>query len=369
MRKYLVVAIATAVATCGLGAAAGPASAKTVWLCKPGQKSDPCSPSLSTTRVTPTGKKLGVDGVKKVKNPKVDCFYVYPTVSDDRAPQADLSVDPELRSIALYQAARYSRDCKVYAPVYRQITLQGLLNPSTVTQEMRDSAYADVVAAWNEYLKKYNKGRGVILVGHSQGTSVLRRLMTEHVDGNRTVRNRLIAAYLMGGGILVKTGEDSGGDFQNIAACRSATQLGCVVAFNTFNAPVPDNSRFGKTTVADREVLCVNPAALAGGAGKLDAIVPAEPFAEQTTMGGLTNQVGFTAPKVKTTWVSAPDSYRARCVAENGAHVLQTTSLSGAPTLKTLPDATWGLHLVDANLPLGNLAELAKRQIAAYAKR
>jgi hypothetical protein len=86
-------------------------------------------------------------------------------------------------------------------------------------------------------------------------------------------------------------------------------------------------------------------------------------------MGGLTNQVGFVAPKVKTAWVSAPGSYRARCVTENGANVLQTTPLGGAPTLKTLPDATWGLHLVDANLPLGNLAELAKKQIAAYSKK
>jgi hypothetical protein len=368
MRKYLVAALAAAVATCGL-AAAGPASAKTVWLCKPGQKSDPCSPSLSTTRVTPKGKKLGVDRVKRVKNPKVDCFYVYPTVSDDRAPQADLSIDPELRSIALYQAARYSRDCKVYAPVYRQVTLQGLLNPSTVTPEMRESAYADVRAAWLEYLKKYNKGRGVLLVGHSQGTFVLRRLVTEEVDRKASVRKRLVAAYLLGGNVLVKKGEDAGGDFQNVPACRSATQLGCAVAYSTYNAPVPDNSRFGKTTEADREVLCVNPAALRGGAGKLDSIVPAQPFAEQTTMGGLTNQVGFTSPKVKTAWVSAPDSYRARCVSENGANVLQTTPLGGAPVLKTLPDATWGLHLVDANLPLGNLAELAKRQIAAYSRR
>src|SRR3954468_6399107 len=137
--------------------AVAPASAKTVWLCKPGQKNNPCEPSLSTTKVSPTGKKLKVERVKRDAHPKVDCFYVYPTVSDDKAPQADRSIDPEMRSIALYQAARYSSDCKVYAPAYRQITLQGLLNPSTVTPEMRASAYADVKAAWNEYLKKYNK--------------------------------------------------------------------------------------------------------------------------------------------------------------------------------------------------------------------
>jgi hypothetical protein len=42
--------------------------------------------------------------------------------------------------------------------------------------------------------------------------------------------------------------------------------------------------------------------------------------------------------------------------------------VSGAPTLNALPDPGWGLHLADANLPLGNLAELFRRQIDVYEK-
>ena len=364
MRKSVLAALVAAVALCGVSVA--PASARTVWLCKPGQKNDPCSPSLSTTHISPSGKVLRTERVRRVSRPKVDCFYVYPTVSDDRAPQADRSIDPELRSIALYQAARYSRDCRVYAPVYRQITLQGLLNPQTVTPAMRESAYADVRAAWREYLSRHNKGRGVLIVGHSQGTFMLRPLIQQEIDRKASVRRRVVAAYLLGGTVLVPKGEDVGGDFRNVAACRSNTQIGCVVAFNTYNAPVPDDTRFGKTAEEGREVLCNNPASLRGGAGNLDAILPAEPFAPQTTMGGLTGLVGYNAPKVSTAWIQSNDSYRARCVRENGAHVLQTKPLDGAPTLATLPDASWGLHLVDANLPLGNLAALFKRQIEVY---
>ena len=365
MRKTVAAAIAVALALCGFAAAS--ASAKTVWLCKPGQKNDPCSPSLSTTHVTPAGKKVRVERVRRVARPKVDCFYVYPTVSDDRAPQADRSIDPELRSIALYQAARYSRDCKVYAPVYRQVTLQGLLNPQTVTPEMREQGYADVKNAWREYLKKHNKGRGVLIVGHSQGTFVLRRLIPDVIDGNRSVRKRVISAYMLGGTVLVPKGKDVGGDFKNIPACRSTSQIGCVVAFNTYGGPVPEDTRFGKTAEEGKEVLCNNPANLRrGGAGNLDAIIPAEPFAPQTTMGGLVNQVGFTAPEVSTAWIQANDSYRARCVTESGANVLQTRPLDGAPTLRALPAENWGLHLGDANLPLGNLAAMFKRQVAVY---
>ena len=114
-------------------------------------------------------------------------------------------------------------------------------------------------------------------------------------------------------------------------------------------------------------MLCNNPAHLRRrGAGNLDSIIPAEPFAPQTTMGGLTNQVGFTAPEVSTAWIQANDSYRARCVKETGADVLQTTPLDGAPALRALPAENWGLHLGDANLPLGNLAALFKRQIEVY---
>jgi Protein of unknown function (DUF3089) len=92
-------------------------------------------------------------------------------------------VDDVLRSIVLQQTARYSRDCRVFAPVYRQVTIQGLLNPDTVTQQMRDELYADVREAWRTYLRKYNHGRGVTFVSHSQGSFVLRKLIADEVDG------------------------------------------------------------------------------------------------------------------------------------------------------------------------------------------
>ena len=70
-------------------------------------------------------------------------------------------------------------------------------------------------------------------------------------------------------------GKGIGGTFQHIPACRSATQLGCVIAFSTFDQPVPANSLFGRTTVQGEQVLCTNPAALGGGAADVDPIFPA----------------------------------------------------------------------------------------------
>src|SRR4051812_6062563 len=160
-----------------LGAAAGGAHAKTTWLCSPTLKTDPCRPGLDATRLKADGTVLGVDHVHAAKRPRFDCFYVYPTVSDQQTAQATLRIDPEERSIALYQASRYSRDCRVFAPMYRQITLKALSDRSLVTDAAQASAYADVRNAWRDYLKHYNKGRGVVLMGHSQGSFVLRPLV------------------------------------------------------------------------------------------------------------------------------------------------------------------------------------------------
>ena len=105
-----------------------------------------------------------------MKNPKthgrrkVDCFYVYPTVSDQQTKNANLHIDPEERSIALYQAARYSQYCRVYAPMYRQVTLTALLNQGGFTPHETQIAYDSVLNAWNKYLTKFNDGRGLSLI-------------------------------------------------------------------------------------------------------------------------------------------------------------------------------------------------------------
>jgi hypothetical protein len=154
-RKMLLAVVA--VVAIALVAPSG-ASAKVLWLCKPGMRANPCEPSLTTTVFSPAAKRLGVQHVRRARPRRADCFYVYPTVSDQARPQATKVVDDVLRSVALYQAARYSRDCRVFAPVYRQITIQGLGAPDTVTPAMEASVYGDVVEAWRTYLRRFNKG-------------------------------------------------------------------------------------------------------------------------------------------------------------------------------------------------------------------
>jgi hypothetical protein len=343
----------------------GSAAAKTHWLCKPGMAKNPCEPGLNTTLLSPTGKKLGVEQIKRARHPKFDCFYVYPTVSDQKTGVANFNIDPELRSIALYQAAYYSSLCKVYAPVYRQNTLASLLGQVSPTAKEKAQIYLDVRDAWRDYLRHYNRGRGVVLMGHSQGSFLLRQLLREEIDSKPKLRKKMISAVLLGGNVTVKKGKDVGGDFKHIRACRSRSQTGCVIAFSTFGETPPADAIFGRNAPAGQEVLCTNPAALGGGAAKVTPIQPRAPFAPGTTIAGAITALGITPPKVSTPWAAVPNAYSARC-STGAANALIVTPLRGAPAYKASPTPGWGLHLVDANIALGNLIPLVRHQAALW---
>jgi hypothetical protein len=368
-----------ALVTAGIlvGATAATSSAKTVWLCKPGQHPDPCTPRLSTTVYAPNFKKVvGVEHPRAVAHPAIDCFYVYPTASDEKTGNSDLKIQAPERSIALYQAARYSQYCKVYAPMYRQVTLAGAGLSQATSKANPALALKDVENAFADYLAHYNHGRGFVLIGHSQGSLVLTEMMRKMVDPKPAVRRRMISAILMGGNVLVKGNTGIGGDFKHIAACRRKTQLGCVIAYSTFDQPVPSDSLFGRPTALlgspkpakDDEVLCTNPASLAGGRGLLDVIQPSAPFAPGSSIAAGIALLNWPVPKPATPFWASPGAYSAQCVNSKGAHVLMVKARGGATTPTPSPTAQWGLHLLDSNLALGNLISIVHSEAAAFAR-
>lgn len=346
------------------GAAA--ASARTVWLCKPGLAKNPCTPDLATTFFTPTGVKTGSSHPRALRHPKVDCFYVYPTVSGQPTALSNFHVDPVERSIALYQAARYSQLCRVYAPMYRQVTLTELLRTHTETPAQLATGISDVRRAFADYLRHYNHGRPFVLIGHSQGSFVLRTLVAKDVDPKPAVRRRLLSAILMGGDVLVRRGSDVGGDFKHIRACHRATQRGCVIAFSTFDAIPPSNSLFGRSSDPAKEVLCTNPTSLGGGMGTARLIAPLEPFYQRSALAAGIAILGIKYPQASTPWLAEPSAYRATCSSADGAHVLLIIAMNGAVTPHPSPDPSWGLHLIDANVALGNLIGIIGAETRAY---
>ena len=369
----------TASATAAPSPSIDPASASpstgpdsTVWLCRPGLASNPCAGSLDATAIDAKGKSTAKPA-SPAADPPIDCFYVYPTVSRQATVNANLTIDPEERAVAIAQAAQFSQVCRVYAQMYPQLTLAAIKKPSNINLLSAFDAYNGVDSAFRDYMAHYNAGRGIVFIGHSQGAMMLIQLLKTEVDSNPATRKLLVSALLMGGNVTVPVGKSVGGDFANIPACASRTQTGCVVAYSSFAKTPPADALFGriataliigtKSSTVPLQILCVNPAAPGGGTAALQPYLPTE---------GLDSILGAGAPKLTaaTPFVTYPNQYSAHCVTSGGATWLQVDKTAGKVDLRSyvagLQSASWGLHMIDVNIALGNLVELVRSEAGAY---
>jgi hypothetical protein len=95
------------------------------WLCRSGRQ-DACSIDHTTYESSrPTGKLTRETWATNLNAP-IDCFYVYPTISTDAGPYSDMSADPAELNVIRQQFARFGSKCRVFAPLYRQVTLAAL---------------------------------------------------------------------------------------------------------------------------------------------------------------------------------------------------------------------------------------------------
>ena len=306
------------------------------------------------------GGPAGVQHTSPARRPKIDCFYVYPTVSGQPGVNANRKIEPEETVVAINQASRFSQPavCTPRCTGSRPRAASG--HP---TEAQRALAYNDVLAAWHDYLKHFNRGRGVVLIGHSQGSFVLDQLVKSEVDKRKAERRRLVSALLIGGNIQVPIGKRVGGDFKHVPACTRGSQTGCVVGYSTFDTTPPTDSLFGRVPGSTtRQVLCVNPASLSGDHGRLRSYFTT--IAEPGPLSAVTTPQ-FSAP---TPWVFVPKLYSARCMNQGGASWLQVNHVAGDPRPVVPPSLgpTWGLHLADMQLAMGNLVSLVKLESKAY---
>jgi pimeloyl-ACP methyl ester carboxylesterase len=346
------------------------------WLCRPG-RTDACTVNLDATVIAADGT-MTIDRFHADPNAPIDCFYVYPTVSRDPGANSTMAIEPEETNVVVQQFARFGAKCRLYAPMYRQFTLTALTAMMTghpTAGVDRTLGYNDVVDAWNEYLAHDNHGRGVVLIGHSQGSGVLTQLIAKEIDG-KPVQKQILSAILMGTSLQVPPGKDVGGSFKTVPLCHSPTQLGCAIAFADFRAdsPPPANSRFGKGRPAEGTVAaCVNPAALGGGSGELKAFMPARAAAMASAPASWTDPPST----IDTPFVELPGLLSGECVAdEHGTYLAITVHPTpGGKRVNDIPgdlviggvvQKDWGLHLIDANLHMGKLVEIVGDESGAY---
>lgn len=338
-------------------------AAGTVWLCRPGISPDPCTGDLDSTSVSASGA-TSLLPEKPAPKSKFDCFYVYPTVSPEKGPNADLTVQDSETGVANLQAERFSQVCDVWAPMYRQVTISALF---TGGLPALNTAYQSLLGTWNDYLHHYNDGRPIVFIGHSQGAAMLIRLLAGQVDPDPSLRARTVVAIIIGGNVQVKAGSGIGGSFQRLPLCTSLSMTGCVIAYSTFPSQPPAGSFFGRagqgvslmslqTASSGQQVACVNPAAVSGGAGALEPYFPSQ-----------------RGPKITTPWTTYPDLYEASCETAGGASWLQVNHVVTAgdkrPVVSESLGPLWGYHVDDVQLALGNLVGDVQAEEAAYGAR
>jgi len=347
------------------------------WLCLPG-RSDACTADQTTTIVATDGK-ASVETFKAAEAPPIDCFYVYPTVSTDPGPNSDMSIDEAERSVVNQQLARFAAQCKLYAPMYRQIALAALRKVMMGGQGGDAAlAYGDVRDAWNHYMTHQNNGRGVVLIGHSQGSRMILQLLKEEIDG-KPAQKQMVSALILG----MNTPVDTAGNYGSIPSCSNAGQTGCLVSYVSFRttAPPPANSRFGRTDPQGLRSACVNPAALLAGKGQADPVVLGSYF----SVLGMGSSAATPKPwakglKVTTPFVATPGLVSGHCVSAGDFTYLsvdvnadpadpRVDEITGDILIFGQPLKDWGLHLIDVNLAMGDLVALVGEQSKAYGAR
>jgi hypothetical protein len=244
-------------------AAAAPDYAQdSTWLCLPG-RADVCSKPLPTTVLSASG--YGASAPSTVaKDPPLDCFYVYPTVSDDPGMNSDLDPGPGEKLWTQQQFALFSSVCRTFAPVYRQMTMAAIVSYSTGAdvRPYAELAYSDALAAWRNYIRTRNHGRPFVLIGHSQGSLMLDMLIAREIEKDPAVAARMKLAILPGYNVLVPQGRLVGGTFKTTPLCSRPAETGCVIAWSSFrerNEP-PPGAMFGYADQPGMTVGCVNPA-------------------------------------------------------------------------------------------------------------
>lgn len=342
------------------------------WLCLPG-RADSCGGPLATTALNANGYGSTGQALPN-KDAKADCFYVYPTISRDPGLNSDLVPGLEEQGTAAVQFARFGSVCRTYAPLYRQMTLAAL--PRAFAGEDLTAnfaiAYGDVLAAWKNFLAHRNRGRPFVLIGHSQGSVHLLRLLAEEIEGKPEAK-RMLSAILLGWTVEVPEGKTLGGSLKSTPLCTRAGQTGCVITYMTFRAaaPPPANAFLGRAARPGMTAGCTNPAALAGGKARLDsywfALSPVQPGAEPVTWS---SRGSPPTPFLRTEGLVTGECRHSGqagwlAVTENAdPKDGRTDRIPGDVYTMGKLNPGWGLHLVDVNVAQGDLIRLVEAQAA-----
>ncbi len=167
------------------------------------------------------------------ENKAADLFIVCPTVDLGTDGHTNMSLTDEnikgnFTGALNMQRGIYEKNCRMYAPYYRQATLADYTLPRQDAAAYFDLSYSDVRAAFLYYMHHENNGRPFVLSGFSQGAEMCLRLLKEF--GNTDfVKNNMVACYAIGWRFTPQEAEK----YPYIQPAKCADDLGKVIIFNS----------------------------------------------------------------------------------------------------------------------------------------
>lgn len=278
-------------------------------------------------------------------------FFIHPTSYQDRrhwnAPVGNALAEQQAELFIRANATPFNKALEIWAPRYRQATFGAFLTDRPEATQALETAYGDVLAAFDQFIAASPKDRWIILAGHSQGTFHLKRLLRDRVAGTPLAR-RIIAVYAIGWPISLAHDLPATG----LPACAAPDQRGCVISYLSFAEPA-DNAMlvkaYARRTALDgmkpggSPFLCSNPlTGVAGGAAPAAA-----------NLGTLVPSVSLTSAKL------VPAMVPAACGADG------FLSIGDPPKIGPFVLPGNNYHLYDVPLFWANLrADLHRRVLA-----
>lgn len=248
---------------------------------------------------------------------EVDVFYIHPTTYTMERGNTEWNGDVNSQKLndktdkgaIQYQASIFNGVGRIYAPRYRQAHFAAFFPKNkadtTSAEQAFEVAYEDVRAAFEYYLKTWNKSRPIILVAHSQGTKHAGRLMKEFFEG-KTLKNRLVVAYIVGLPVPKNY-------FKTIPVCDKPEQTGCFCSWRTFE------TGYEPKFPTSKEIAVVNPLSMTTEEGYVS---------DATHKGGVLTGFKKTAERLTDAqihngilWVRKPKFRGSRLIRSKNFHV------------------------------------------------
>eukprot|EP00927_Polykrikos_kofoidii_P065379 TRINITY_DN61134_c0_g1_i1.p1 TRINITY_DN61134_c0_g1~~TRINITY_DN61134_c0_g1_i1.p1 ORF type:complete len:466 (+),score=77.80 TRINITY_DN61134_c0_g1_i1:52-1398(+) len=180
-----------------------------------------------------SGAECAVDGVEKppAADRPADCFYIHESTYYGDLWNQPLSACGDFLEWCLATGASvFNGSCRMYVPKFRQATLAAM-GDQNEGRKACDTAYGDVKAAFEHFLKEHNKGRPLVLASHSQGSLYCIRLLQDYLEGGKDLLKQVVAIYPIAAWVPLSMFEGDGAVFKDVKLCKAADSVGCVISY------------------------------------------------------------------------------------------------------------------------------------------